>query len=153
MFKKVLVGCDPRGEKQVDFIVSYLKDRGVEVVVFDSAGCDYVDSAKLCCIEFEKNNAFDALVLVCGTGVGVNIVANRFSFIRAVLGDNAKQVYFARRHEDCNCLCLFAGYSDNHNTLEFDKTKMMECVDAFLDTPFEGGRHFERVKKLSTLGE
>lgn len=153
MFKRILIGFDPRGEEKVSAIKAYLAEKNVVAEVCDCAGLDYVDATKKSCEMFEKTPNFDGIILICGTGVGVTMVSNRFSFVRAVLGSSFDVVYFARRHENCNCLCLQAGYDDGKHKIEISKKELFKCVDAFLDTDFEGGRHAERVNKLLTLGE
>lgn len=151
MVDKVICGFDSRGEKQIGAIVAALKKLKLKPVVVDCAGLDYVDATLKCITAFEKDNSADAICLACGTGVGVSIVANRFSFIRAVNADSAEKAYFARRHEDANCLCLAAGYSDGTKTI--NAPQIQETIDTFFKTEFEGGRHKERVDKLQKMGE
>ena len=101
----------------------------------------YVEYAKKATEHFTQNcNEDDRLVLICGSGVGMSIVANRHKNIRAVLAYSAKQVVQARNHNNSNCLCIGA-----RNTC-FLKTKFL--VKKFLTTEFLGGKHQKRVESI-----
>lgn len=94
-------------------------------------------------IEYYINNCDekkDKIILICGSGIGMSIVANRNKKIRAVLAYSPKQAEQGRQHNDCNCLCLGA-----RNT-KFFKTKSI--ILKFLNTQFLGGKHAERIKTL-----
>ena len=80
-------------------------------------------------------------ILVCGTGIGISIAANRFSNVRAALVHDARSARLARQHNDANVIC-FGG-----RVIEPDVARV--CLEVFLTTPFEGGRHAHRVDKLS----
>jgi ribose 5-phosphate isomerase B len=80
-------------------------------------------------------------ILVCGSGVGISIAANRFQELRAALCQNQKTARLSRQHNDANVLCLGA-----RNVQEVNALKI---VKVFLSTKFEGGRHIKRVEKLS----
>ena len=82
-------------------------------------------------------------ILICGSGYGVSIAANRYKGIRAVVCRTPKEAEMARRHNDANVLCLGADFTN--------KEESYKIVDAFLTTKFEGGRHLRRVKKLGEL--
>ena len=82
----------------------------------------------------------DKIILVCGSGIGMSIVANRNQNIRAVLAYSSRQAVQGRQHNDCNCLCLGA-----RNTC-FCKAKCV--VSKFLQTEFLGGKHVERIKSI-----
>jgi ribose 5-phosphate isomerase B len=79
-------------------------------------------------------------VLICGSGIGISIAANRHKFIRAALCHNKETAMLARQHNDANVLCLGARVTDEKAAIE--------CVKAFFSTEFEGGRHARRVEKL-----
>lgn len=105
----------------------------------DSAeSVDYPDFAKKLGQEIQEG---DFGILICGSGVGISIAANRFKNIRAALCLNEKIAELARRHNDANVLCLGARL--------INEEKAIEIIEKFLATKFEGGRHIERVKKLS----
>jgi ribose 5-phosphate isomerase B len=80
-------------------------------------------------------------ILICGSGIGISIAANRHSHIRAALCTNPEMARMARLHNDANVLAL------GERVIDLDTA--FACVEAFLDTEFEGGRHQKRVEKLS----
>lgn len=100
---------------------------------------DYPDYAKILVEKMER--AEDAYgILICGSGIGMCIAANRSKRIRAALCSSPEQARLARAHNDANVLCLGSRF--------IDSSVALECVRAFLNTPFEGGRHSRRVEKL-----
>ena len=104
---------------------------------FDSAPVDYPSYAKKLC---EKMKASDKGVLICGTGQGMNIKANRYAHIRAALCWNENIASLSRKHNDANVLCL------SGTLLDFEL-----CVNickVFMETSFEEGRHLQRVQQL-----
>jgi RpiB/LacA/LacB family sugar-phosphate isomerase len=82
-------------------------------------------------------------ILVCSTGVGMSIAANKIHGVRAALAMNPEEVQLTRRHNDANVLTIGARYTDTPAAAEF--------VKLFLETPFDGGRHQRRVEKISQL--
>ena len=99
---------------------------------------DYPDYAqKLCKKITKKNNG----ILICGSGIGISIAANRFKNIRAALCHDVKSAKASRAHNDANVLCLGARVITNKMALAI--------VKAFFSTEFEGERHAARIKKLS----
>lgn len=101
---------------------------------------DYPDFAEKAVIELEKNVGSKA-ILICGTGIGMSIKANRYKSVRAVLGANRKLAEMAVLHNNANVLCLGA-----RTTCCF---KVNGIIKAFLEAKFEGGRHERRVEKLN----
>jgi ribose 5-phosphate isomerase B len=94
--------------------------------------------------EFSKNfDIYTHGILVCGSGYGVSIAANRFKNIRAVVCRTPKEAEMARRHNNANVLCLGADFTT--------KSQAKKIVKTFFTTDFEGGRHQRRVKKLGKL--
>jgi len=83
-------------------------------------------------------------ILVCGTGIGISIAANRFSHIRAAVCHDETTARLARLHNDANVLCL--------GERVVGRQTAQDCVSVFLETDFEGGRHQRRVDKLTTIG-
>ena len=83
-------------------------------------------------------------IMICGSGIGMSIGANRFKGIRAALCCDGPMAKLARSHNDANVLVL--------GERLMSKEEALVCLDAFLDTPFEGGRHTRRVEKLDELG-
>ena len=101
---------------------------------------DYPDVVK----EFGKSfDIYSHGILVCGSGYGVSIAANRFKDIRAVVCRTPKEAEMARRHNNANVLCLGADFTT--------MSQAKRIVKAFFTTDFEGGRHQRRVKKLGKL--
>jgi ribose 5-phosphate isomerase B len=87
-----------------------------------------------------KNGDAEQGIIICGTGIGISIAANRYSHIRAALCTNTKMAKLTREHNNANVLALGARI--------ISKETAIECVQTFLDTEFEGGRHQRRVEKL-----
>jgi ribose 5-phosphate isomerase B len=135
-------GFDLKKEIVKSFFVNPLY-KIVDLGCYDNASYDYPDLAhKLCeTLSFEIEKEYKAFgVLICGTGIGMSIVANRYSTIRASLCSNPYEAKCAREHNDCNVLCLGARV--------VGVGVAMMCLDLFLNTPFLKGRHEERLKKI-----
>lgn len=117
--------------------------RGLEVLdlgAHDETSVDYPDMADALAAAMAEGRAARG-VLVCGSGVGISIAANRHRHVRAALCHDAEGARLARRHNDANVLALGARVTPPETA--------RACLDAFLDTAFEGGRHARRVEKLS----
>ena len=110
-------------------------DRGTET----AASCDYPDYAQAVGADVVTGRARFG-ILVCTTGIGISIAANKVEGIRAALVHSADAAEMSRRHNDANVLCFGAKYVNLPTALA--------CVDAFLTAPFEGGRHIGRVDKI-----
>ncbi|WP_461210540.1 ribose 5-phosphate isomerase B [Desulfocurvus sp. DL9XJH121] len=136
--KRVAVGSDHAGFTLKQTLIQHLESRGfepVDVGVMDTTSCDYpVVAQKLCSVVLDQDIIG---VLVCGTGIGMSIAANRFPGIRAAVCANGFQCEMTRRHNDCNVLCLGERVTGAGAALSI--------LDIFLDTEFEGGRHARRV--------
>jgi len=145
MTKKVDVylASDHGGVKLKDHLVKYLKDKGYDVHDLgtdSSESVDYPDFAnKLADAMKDKNDSFG--ILVCGSGIGISIAANRHKHLRAALVNEETSAKLSRQHNNANVLCLGGRLSGD--------TLAEQCVDAFLTTAFEGGRHQKRIDKLS----
>lgn len=150
--KKVIIASDHRGVLVCEDIESILKKYGYATESIGSKNpndiIDYVDCCNEACQKvLSKEVEFG--ILICGTGVGMCMRANRFKGIRAVLCDSLERVYFARKHEDCNMLIFQGGYSDGKKNIKTPEHKFLEqCLIEFLTTDFEGGRHINRIQKL-----
>lgn len=103
---------------------------------------DYSDYAKILCAALKKDQ-IDRGILLCGTGIGMSIAANRFEGIRAALCHSAETARLARLHNDANLLILGARV--------LGASVILECIHTFFNTSFEGGRHADRIKKLDCL--
>jgi ribose 5-phosphate isomerase B len=139
---KILVGGDHAGLALKQPLVAFLRQRGLEVEdvgTHDPTSVDYPDYAHRVARGVRAGEAPLGL-LVCGSGVGVSIAANRHEGVRAVVCSEPYSAAMARRHNDANVLCLGArvvglGLAES-------------IVVAFLDNEFEGGRHEKRVAKI-----
>lgn len=143
---KIAIGCDHAGFEMKGHIRDYLARAGHEVEdlgCYDGISVDYPDYAEKVCSAVLTGKSTRG-ILVCGSGVGMSIAANRFKGIRAVLAMNEYLAEYSRRHNDSNVLCL-AGRLLEESAAE-------KITDVWLETAFEGGRHERRVKKLDDLG-
>lgn len=153
MFNKIAIAYDHRVDASViKKIREKLAADGVEVLeVEDRAeGNDYPVLARMCYELYLREKA-DGMILLCGTGIGMNIVANKFDGIRSVLATSEAEAYFSRRHEDANCLVFGAGYADEKYEIKLCKRKMLRIIDTFLTTPFEGDRHIRRLNQIKEI--
>ena len=140
---KIVVGSDHSGYELKSAIATYLSARDYKVIDVGSANiepCDYPDFASKACENIlEKICVFG--VLVCGTGIGMSIAANRHSQIRAALCVDTVMAIKARQHNDANILVL--------GEKLVSPEEAQQILEAFLATPFEGGRHSARLAKIS----
>ena len=142
---KIAVGADHAGYALKERLIGKLKADGHEVADFgtdSTVSTDYPDYAAAVGRSVVKQEA-DLGLLVCSSGVGMSIAANKIHGIRAALGTNTDEVSYTRRHNDANVLAIGANY-----TSEPEATALL---DVFLTTAFEGGRHARRVEKIKKL--
>ena len=138
----VTLGSDHGGYKVKGAIIDWLLEQGYnikDVGCFAEKNCDYPDYAKSVC-ELVANGDAKFGILICGTGIGMSITANRNPKIRAGLCKDTQTAMLTRKHNDANVLCLGARVTDPNWVYEIVKT--------FLTTEFEGGRHEKRIKKF-----
>ncbi len=143
---RIAIGSDHGALELKKAVHEQLSRRGHAVTDFGTTGTesvDYPDFAQAVGKSVAAEDA-DFGVLMCTSGIGMSIAANRFPHVRAALVANADDARLSRRHNDANVLCLGA----NH----VDPAAAARIVDAFLTTAFEGGRHERRVEKLEHLG-
>lgn len=139
---KIVIGSDHAGFELKEKIQSYLKSNHHEVSDFgchDSQSVDYPDIIHPVASEVSNKNAPLGIIL-CGSGNGAAITANKHTQVRCALCWNVELAELARKHNDANILSIPARYV-NENTA-------IAMVDAFLTTNFEGGRHQNRVNKI-----
>jgi ribose 5-phosphate isomerase B len=140
---KIALGADHAGFEYKELIKSHLEKGGHEVKDFGTnspQSVDYPDFAHPVATAVEKKE-FELGVLICGSGNGVAITANKRQGIRAAICWNEEISSLARQHNNANILCIPA---------RFVSTELAEKItDKFLSTPFEGGRHETRVNKIS----
>ncbi len=114
-------------------------DRGTETL----ESCDYPDYAHAVGADINEGRA-QLGILICTTGIGISIAANKMPGIRAALVQNPDAAALCRRHNNANVLCFGAKY--------VDLPLALTCAEAFLAAEFEGGRHIRRVDKLESCG-
>jgi ribose 5-phosphate isomerase B len=139
---KIAVGSDHRGFEAKARLHELLKRLGHEVAdcgCIDDASCDYPDFAINASEEVAKG-ACDRAILICGSGIGMSMTANKVCGVRAALCHDELTAEMSRRHNDANVLSLPADLVGG--------TLINRIVDVWLKTPFEGGRHQRRVKKI-----
>lgn len=139
----VYIASDHAGFDTKSQIINSLNDSEFEIVDLgpsNSESVDYPDYAHLMSQKMKQHHDSKG-VLICGSGIGMSIAANRHSHIRAALCYTPEAVELARQHNDANILCLGARLTD-------EKT-LYECVKTFFSTEFEGGRHQRRVDKMT----
>lgn len=141
------IGNDHAAVELKNEIITYFKENGIAYIDFGCAKnevCDYPDIAKLVCDSVTSGDC-DKAVLICGTGVGISIAANKVKGIRAACCSDYFSAKHTRLHNDANVLCLGARVVGGGLA--------RELVDVFLNTKFEGGRHQRRVDLISKLEE
>ena len=141
----VVVGADHGGVDLKDAVVAMLRERGEEVVDVGTSGStsvDYPDFARLVAARVSHREA-ERGILVCTSGIGMSIVANKFPGVRAALVGDPHGVRMAREHNDANVLVLGGGVTA--------ASQARELLQVFLDTEFAGGRHQRRVDKIADI--
>ena len=140
---KIALGCDHAAFQLKEKLKPYLTSKGYEIKDF---GCyseeraDYPDFAHPVANAVESGE-FNMGLLMCGSGNGINMTANKHKGIRSALCWTAEIAELARQHNDANILTLPARY--------ISEEEAKKCIDKFFSTDFEGGRHSDRVKKIS----
>lgn len=139
--QKIFIASDHAGFALKTFLIKEFKTLNFIDLGCDSAeiSVDYPDFAQKLAKEIKNENDFG--ILICGSGVGISMAANRFAHIRAALCSNIKVTKLSRAHNDANVLCLGARF--------ITEKSASSMVKAFFATKFEGGRHGKRVAKLS----
>jgi ribose 5-phosphate isomerase B len=143
---RIAIGCDHRGLDLKQSITKLITEMGhsyKDFGCFTTDPVDYPDIAQKVAEGVAKGD-FERGILICDTGIGMSIAANKVKGIRAALCHDAFSAYRARRHNDANVLCLGAGRGEEG---------IAEIVDAFLTTEFEGGRHQRRLDKVKAIEE
>jgi len=139
---KIAIANDHAGTEYKFKIKEHLEEKGYEVTDFgtdDTASVDYPDYAEKVANAI-RNGQADLGILICGTGVGMSIAANKFRGIRASLCGDCFSAEMTRRHNDSNILCLGA------RVIGLDLAKRI--VDTYVEACYEGGRHAKRLAKI-----
>lgn len=140
---KIAIGSDHRGYEAKERIKALLRERGDEVVDEGTSAkdaCDYPDMAIKVGQHVAKGDV-ELGILLCGTGLGMSITANKVHGVRAALCHDELTAQLSRRHNDANILCLPADLIGD--------SLMQSMVRTWLETKFEGGRHARRVEKIT----
>ena len=144
LVQNIAIGCDHAGIELKRQLIKHLQSTPLTVIDCGTDGDDSVDypdyGKKVAQTVINTPSCFG--IIICGSGIGISIAANRYPEIRAALCHTAELATLARRHNDANILALGARFISVQTAID--------CVDAFISTPFEGGRHQQRVAKLST---
>jgi ribose 5-phosphate isomerase B len=144
--EKIVIGSDHAAFEMKSAAIAYLQKKysreAVDLGAYNSERVDYPDyAAKVCEAVLQSANASG--ILICGTGIGMSIAANKFRGIRAALCHDAYAAAMARAHNDANILC-FGARSIGLGAME-------SIIDAWLSADFEGGRHGDRLAKIAKL--
>ena len=141
----IAIGCDHGGVELKDFIVGLLRSKGIEVIDLGTQGRDSVDYPDYGRQVSERVSvgAAERGVLVCTSGIGMSIVANKFPGVRAALVFDLDAARSSREHNDANILVLSGAKTE--------QALAQEIVETWLATPFAGGRHQRRVDKITQV--
>ena len=141
--KKIAIGSDHAGFDLKEKVIKHLSNKGLEIKDFgpyNSERADYPDFAHPVA-KSVTNKEVDLGILICGSGNGINMTANKHQEIRSALCWEKEIAEMARLHNNANIIALPARY--------ISEDLAIDCVDVFINTDFEGGRHEARVAKIS----
>jgi len=141
----IFIAADHAGYKLKEKITAYFKANNIEFKdfgTFSEESVDYPDYAGLVCKSVQADGK-SVGILICGTGIGMSIAANKYKNIRAALCTNEYMAKVTREHNDANVLCLGSRVTDDETALKM--------VSLFLNTEFSHGRHEKRVEKLNNI--
>lgn len=142
---KIALGCDHRGRRAVDELLPFLRSLGHEAIEMgpvDQEPCDYPDRAWLVA-NAVANGEVDRGILLCGTGIGMCMAANKIHGVRAALAMDELSAQLSRSHNDANILCMSADL--------IGQILLKRIVETWMATEFDGGRHTRRVNKISVI--
>lgn len=141
------IGCDHGGIHLKETVKEFLTSENIafqDMGTYSEASVDYPDFAKKVA-EAVVSGACEKGILICGTGIGISIAANKFHGIRAALCSECFSARMSREHNDANVLCM--------GERVIGKGVALDVVKVWLETPFAGGRHAARVQKIHLLEE
>ncbi|CAM2755194.1 ribose 5-phosphate isomerase B [Hathewaya histolytica] len=142
---RIALGSDHGGMNLKNAIIKHLEEKGYEVKDFGThtkESCDYPDYA-LKVAEEVRDKKFEFGILVCGTGIGISIAANKVPGVRAALCSDTFSAHATREHNDANILAL--------GERVVGQGLALDIVDEFLGAKFEGGRHSNRINKITEI--
>ncbi|AUN99647.1 ribose 5-phosphate isomerase B [Bacteriovorax stolpii] len=143
---KIAIGSDHAAYEMKEMVKHFLQSKQFDVIdcgTYSSERADYPEYAKK--VSHEVISQGIQGILLCGSGIGVSIVANRFKGVRAALCRTPMDAEMARKHNDANVLCLGARFTTEEET--------KKIIEAWFANSFEGGRHSDRLKLFEDLGE
>ena len=142
LFKKVCIASDHGGFKLKEFIKDFLINKNISIIdlgPFENKTVDYPDYAKKVAYRIKVKKS-DVGILVCGSGTGMSMTANKTKGIRAAVCYNSASTRLSRLHNNANIIALGSRLTK--------KNVIFKLVEIFLKTKFEGGRHLKRIKKI-----
>lgn len=142
---KIAVGSDHRGfeaKEEIKNIITQLGHEYIDVGTKNSSPSDYPDIAYLAATAVAQGKA-DRAILVCGTGIGMTISANKIKGIRAALCHDELTAQISRHHNNANVLCLSGDLTS--------EVLLRKMVEVWLTTDFSGGRHLRRINKITAI--
>ena len=142
---KISIACDHGGYDLKESIKKWLTENNYEVIDYGTNSkdsCDYPDFGRLAA-EAVRDKVVDKGIVICTTGIGMSIVANKVKGVRCALVSNTEGASLTRRHNDSNVLALGAKFTEDALAKEITKI--------WLETEFEGGRHQRRVDKIMDI--
>ncbi len=142
---KIAIGCDHGGVELKKTVIEHLQEKGMEVKDFGTyteESCDYPEYGQKVAEEVVAKN-YDFGIVICGTGIGISISANKVPGARAALCHDTFSAHATREHNNANILALGARVTGPGLALDI--------VDTFLGATFEGGRHERRIDKISEI--
>ena len=140
--KQIILASDHAGFVLKEEIKKFLLNKRKKILDLgtnDTNSVDYPDYAHLLSKKINKKNNQRG-ILICGSGIGMNMVANKYKNIRSALCYNVKSAKLSREHNNANVMALGARLTK--------KNVALKCVNVFLNTNFKGGRHLKRIKKI-----
>ena len=140
--RKILIASDHAGFRLKEIIKEYLSKKKIKILdlgPFKLSKVDYPDYAHKLSKKINLNQKLTG-VLVCGSGIGMEITANRYKNVRAALCYNQKSAKLSRLHNNANVITLGSRLTK--------KSVALKCINIFLNTKFKGGRHTKRIKKI-----
>jgi|UniRef100_A0A7C4EL38 ribose 5-phosphate isomerase B len=142
---KIAIGADHAGFELKEFLSHFVKEMGHEVIDMgtgSNSSVDYPDYAEAVSQAVSEGKV-DRGILICGTGIGMSIVANKFRNVRAALCNELYSAKMSRLHNDANVLAIGGRI--------VGKDLAKEIVNVWINTPFEGGRHCRRIEKIHLI--
>ena len=142
---KITIGSDHAGYELKLKVIAHLQERGIEAIdvgTYSTDSCDYPDFASAVCKNVQ-NGVTELGILVCGTGIGMSMAANKHKGIRAAACSDTFSARLTRMHNDANVLCF--------GERVVGMGLACDLVDAFVDAEFEGGKHARRVDMITAI--